>query len=234
MKKIIVILLSLNLNAQAADFTVQFETAPNSINNSHIPENTISSSKIANFIAEVLAAVRSSPKSSYTPGQLITVMTPNCPEGTLPADGQDLDRSVYSSLFSVMGTAYGSANSSSFKLPNLKGVFLRGSGNTYDPNFASRSTPTFPVANPSKVGSYQGDATRLLMNGAGYNSNPEGDSPLGIIAHRPGQFMAEIFVDNWGGSIPYRTTLRNAMDSSFGRADETRPRNISVTYCIAY
>ena len=47
----------------------------------------------------------------------------------LMADGSSHSRTEYAALYSVIGTTYGSANSSSFYLPNLRGKFLLGVGN---------------------------------------------------------------------------------------------------------
>lgn len=49
------------------------------------------------------------------------------PSGWLKADGSAVSRSTYSSLFSAIGTTFGSGDgSSTFNLPDLRGEFLRG------------------------------------------------------------------------------------------------------------
>lgn len=79
--------------------------------------------------------------------------------------------------------------------------------------------------------SAQGDATKLLLNGSSQSNNPVGDSPYGIITHWPGQWMAGTEANFWGGYTG-RVTLQNAMDSRWGRAAETRPRNVALLACI--
>ena len=57
------------------------------------------------------------------------------PTGALICDGAAVSRSVYSSLFAVLGTAYGVGDgSTTFNLPDWDGVFLAGAtGGTYSP-----------------------------------------------------------------------------------------------------
>ncbi len=48
------------------------------------------------------------------------------PATWMEADGRLLSRSEYAELFAVIGTIYGYTNSSNFRLPDLRGEFLRG------------------------------------------------------------------------------------------------------------
>jgi microcystin-dependent protein len=53
----------------------------------------------------------------------------SAPTGWLIADGDDISRSTYASLFSVIGTAYGEGDgSTTFNLPDLRGKVSLGSG----------------------------------------------------------------------------------------------------------
>jgi microcystin-dependent protein len=49
------------------------------------------------------------------------------PSGFLLCDGKSYSQSVYASLFSVIGTAYGSLSAGNFSVPDFRGSFLRGS-----------------------------------------------------------------------------------------------------------
>ena len=46
--------------------------------------------------------------------------------GGTPADGRSLSRTSYSALYSLLGTTYGSADASTFKIPNLKSAAPNG------------------------------------------------------------------------------------------------------------
>lgn len=72
MKSSLLILL-LSFNAVAADFTVEFTPAPNSVGNPQVSDGALSSSKIINFASEVVSALSSS-LSSY----VLKSDVPNC------------------------------------------------------------------------------------------------------------------------------------------------------------
>jgi microcystin-dependent protein len=70
---------------------------------------------------------------SVTPGTIISWGGANIPEGWLLLDGSSLSRTTYSSLFAILGTIYGFADSSHFNLPNLIGRVPIGAGTYTDP-----------------------------------------------------------------------------------------------------
>ena len=61
------------------------------------------------------------------------------PTGYLECDGSSISRSTYSALFAVIGTTYGSASSTTFNLPNLRGQFIRGVNTTGSGTDANRN-----------------------------------------------------------------------------------------------
>ena len=72
------------------------------------------------------------------------------PDGWLPCDGATVSRSDYSELFDVIGTKFGSGDgSSTFHLPNLNGMFIRGydSGRGLDNNRAMGSIVEYSLGN---------------------------------------------------------------------------------------
>jgi hypothetical protein len=102
-------------------------------------------------------------------------------------------------------------------LPNTAGRFLRDSGGS-----------------ASSLANNQGDATKLLINGATSSTHsPEGNSVSALIAHYPGVNMSAIETDTtWSGAYPNKRSLRNAMDSNYGGSVETRPVNTTVNYFV--
>ena len=61
------------------------------------------------------------------------------PTGYLECDGSSVSRSTYAALFAVIGTTYGSASSTTFNLPNLRGQFIRGVNTTGSGTDANRN-----------------------------------------------------------------------------------------------
>ena len=51
------------------------------------------------------------------------------PEGYLLCNGQEVSRATYKDLFDVIGTTYGSSSGTTFKVPDLRGEFIRGFDN---------------------------------------------------------------------------------------------------------
>jgi microcystin-dependent protein len=70
------------------------------------------------------------PKCPVTTGDVIPVPSATIiREGYLYCNGAAISRTTYSLLYSVIGTTYGNGNgSTTFNLPDFRGVFLRGYG----------------------------------------------------------------------------------------------------------
>lgn len=76
-------------------------------------------------------------------GAIIPFAGSTIPSGYLPCDGSAISRTTYADLFAVIGTTYGSGDSSTtFNLPNLNnGSFLEGSNTVGTVKSASASVP---------------------------------------------------------------------------------------------
>lgn len=62
-------------------------------------------------------------------GSITAYTVASSPDGWLICDGTEVSRTIYSTLFSVIGTTFGYGdNETTFNLPNYKGAFLRGTG----------------------------------------------------------------------------------------------------------
>lgn len=86
----------------------------------------------------------------------------NVPAGWLLCDGTAISRTTYASLYSSIGTAWGSGDgSSTFNLPDLRGRFMRGrdGGAGRDPDRANRGAANAGGNTGDNVGSVQDNAT---------------------------------------------------------------------------
>ncbi|HOX59962.1 MAG TPA: tail fiber protein [Candidatus Paceibacterota bacterium] len=153
------------------------------------------------------------------------------PSGWLLCDGSWVSRSTYSRLFSQVGTAWGIGNgSTSFNLPDLRGMFLRGVNGSQndsvwkDPEAASRPARNGGNAG-NNVGSVQSDGLashyhslekNLYQHYRSFQGTTGSDHPLKIN-------------DDGGGSIWSTQTAANP-----GYAGDTRPKNAYVNYIIKY
>ena len=154
--------------------------------------------------------------SSGTPsGSVIAFVGITAPAGWMICNGSELDRTTYNGLFNIIGTSYGDGNgSTTFNIPDLRGIFLRGAdnGSGNDPNAITRTS--FNGGNSGdNVGSYQSDELKS------HNHGLVGRSSVGGGGNYPS--VTSGGVSNI--SIPHVST---------NGGSETRPKNISVNYII--
>ena len=135
-------------------------------------------------------------------GAVMAFARSSAPSGWLQANGSSVSTSTYADLFAAIGYTYGGSGST-FKLPDLRGYFVRGYGTNSD------------GATSGSFGAKQADAfkahTHGFVDGRAYlvPSNTAGN----------GREYGEGAVD----------TLVN-FDA--GSGTETRPKNIAMLYCI--
>jgi hypothetical protein len=170
--------------------------------------------------------------------------TDKIPAGWLLCDGSSLPRvGLYKDLFDVIDVNWGNVNSSTFNLPDLRGVFLRGVDGTAgkDPDAATRTYPRptgmqYEGNSGNEVGSFQLDA---LPNITG-NFDAIERADMGQHGAPAGAFTEVNSHDSWDGGSGVgggRTYYFNASRSSsvYGRSSlEARSKNAAVHYIIKY
>jgi hypothetical protein len=78
------------------------------------------------------------------PGEIRAFAGSNCPVGWLIADGSEVKDADHPALVAAIGDLWGSSAVGKFKLPDLRGVFIRGWNNNRsdgDPQAADRTIP---------------------------------------------------------------------------------------------
>jgi len=152
------------------------------------------------------------------------------PAGWLLCDGSAVSRSEYAALYEVIGTAWGYGNNSTtFNLPDMRGMFLRGvsltSGDDAD---AENRVPRKDGGNGgNSVGSYQGDAIRNIT-GQLVSGGNACTGAFNIIS-KPinGISNGGSFVGGWG-VVVFDVSLVVPVGS------DNRPQNVYVNYIIKY
>ncbi|MCP4163639.1 MAG: hypothetical protein GY760_26570 [Deltaproteobacteria bacterium] len=136
--------------------------------------------------------------------------TSNVPTGFLSCNGASVSRTTYADLFGVIGTEYGSVDSTHFTLPDYRGEFLRGwdNGAGNDPDKLSRTDRGDGTTNDN-VGTKQADE---FFKHSHYGRTTFWNSGIGA-----------------GGNST--TSLPGGQTGESG-GNETRPRNVSVQYII--
>jgi microcystin-dependent protein len=141
--------------------------------------------------------------------------------GYIPCDGRELSALEYPDLFQAIGTIYG-ASGTNFKVPNLRGVFLRGTG-----------------GNAAPLGQKQGDATKTHQHYMFSSAHHQGRNDKNNIVNHPNSASSWKTV---GGHNYLEYSILKAPDNSGATSGitsqniagdiETRPVNYAVHYYI--
>lgn len=173
--------------------------------------------------------------NSFFPGMILPFAGPaqNIPAGWLLCDGKAISRSEYRNLYDAIGVSWGTGDdSTTFNLPDLRGMFLRGvsgdSGN--DPDADSRSLLTENGGNTgNNVGSYQKDAIRNItghFNGLDDRSHIYAD---GAFVAAGGYVQGNGSKNDFGdGLIEFNASRVVPVGG------DNRPKNVYVNYIIKY
>jgi len=141
----------------------------------------------------------------------------SAPAGWLASDGTAVSRSTYSALFAAISTTHGVGDgSTTFNLPDLRGIFVRGSGMqtingtvniTYSKTFAAKEQDAFQghnhTTNAAIAQSYFNNGTTTAFNYA-------------------------------GATATVTTPITDGTNGAPRTASETRPANIALLYCIKF
>lgn len=151
-------------------------------------------------------------------GTIIAYGGRNVPKGWLLCDGSSVSRTQYPELYIAIDTSWGrgSQAKTTFNLPDLRGLFLRGVDGLAgrDPNVTSRTALNTGANTGNNVGSYQADEFKS-HNHYLYNRTASSGNYVGYAAGGLGTDFGGYYSGSTGGS-------------------ETRPKNAFVYYIIKY
>lgn len=151
-------------------------------------------------------------------GAVMSFAGNTCPNGWLSAAGSEVNRATYPDLFTYIGTTYGPGNgSTTFRLPDLRGEFVRGLDN-------GRGVDSGRALGTSQLDAFQnitGSVAPLTVTGAAANATGAFTASIDNISR----------LDYDNGAYSASTVTFDA--SRVARtASETRPRNVALLYCI--
>lgn len=142
-------------------------------------------------------------------GSVFWLASETIPARYLRCDGAEVSRTDYAKLFAVIGTVFGAGNgSTTFKLPDLRAAFIRGTGTSgsYKAVFGQTQNATYIKMNGRENGNGSYNAYLVFSNGElGGNGT---------------------YVSNAG------ITERGALANGF--SDYVRPYNMALTPIIRY
>ena len=147
---------SVDANKIAGNAVTQAAVASNAIGTDQIADGAVNSTKLASGIA-------------FVAGMVMPFAGAAAPTGWLLAYGQAASRSTYSSLFTAIGTTYGSGDgSSTFNLPDLRGRVAAGKdnmgGSAASRITSSQSNSDDPITGAT-LGDTGGDEVQGLLEG---------------------------------------------------------------------
>ena len=184
------------------------------VNAQGITSNELAENAVKTIAIENGAVTQAKASNMLVPaGAVMPFAMNSAPTGWLAANGAEYSKSnsTYLALFTAIGTVYGETDGSGgvgtthFRVPDLRGYFVRGFGSNSDGTVSSGSFGTKQGAN---VGSHTHSTT------VGFNqSNDNGSGALG------GQ--------PYGADQSFSFTSDNGSQTG-----ETRPANIAMLYCI--
>jgi microcystin-dependent protein len=217
----------LTLNPPAAmgsDYAINLPSLPVSTSfvTMDVSGNLVASVPTANGInfSMLIAAVQ---QALMTSGVILAFGGSIVPAGYLMCDGTSYLQSDYPTLFSVIGTAYGSADALHFNVPDLRGLFPRGvdNGAGNDPESTTR-TASNPGGNTGdNVGSLQADAVGAHSHNQQFN-----------VGAGPQSTNSSIAIAYGTNDPPVWTATYGTYDVSSPNGVETRPKNLYVNYII--
>jgi phage-related tail fiber protein len=153
---------------------------------------------------------------------------PNPPPRYLICDGSEISRTTYSNLFNVIGITFGSGNgTSTFNIPDLRGMFIRG----YDPTGnidKDRNKTGFGTTQQDTIQNITGNVASVIrswdfgrgkFDGVFESSNT--DSDIHVQSGNGGGYGSNVNFD--ASKSPGART-----------STETRPKNVALLACIRF
>lgn len=175
----------------------------------------------------------------FPPGMIMAFAGPasNIPAGWLLCDGAEVSRTTYSNLYNAIGVSWGTGNNSTtFNLPDLRGMFLRGvagADTVGDPDANSRVSRYDNGGNTgNNVGSYQGDAIRNITGSV--HNNIQGHREWGGQSEGALEWMEDKSNASWEDSTHGYSGISFDASRVVPVGSDNRPKNVYVTYIIKY
>lgn len=152
-------------------------------------------------------------------GTIIAYGNDSVPNGYLACDGSAVSRTTYATLFTAISTTWGVGDgSTTFNLPDLRGMFIRGTGTHGSLTMADTNAFAGPSVGSSENDQLQGHWHRMLTTALTYAAGAAATYPGGVGT-----------IDTW-----VTAAVTDGTNGTPRAGDETRPVAYGVKYCIKY
>ncbi len=156
------------------------------------------------------------------------------PAGYVACDGTEYSATVYPGLFAALGNTWGGNGTSTFRVPDLRGQFLRGQndGSGVDPDAGNRFAKNGGKSGDN-VGSFQDDENKRHNHGVTDPGHTHGYDDK-YNRHERSDNANDRDVASNGTTSDWRTTGSSTTNISINSAggNESRPKNAAVYYII--
>ena len=188
--------------------------------------------RAAALAAATVAIAPAAPAQTLQLGELILGGWTYCPRGTAETDGQLLQITSHTALFSLYGTFYGGDGRNSFGLPDLRGRipmhFGQGPGLPHHHQGAKGGSPTTTQSAAQLAShSHAGTGTPAAANAVGTTASPAGAAPAG----RPGlNLYAAAGAAN--AAMSAHSTALSINAAGGGQPMTTQSPCLAIRYCV--
>ena len=173
-------------------------------------------------------------------GAVFCIAVASVPSGYLECNGATVSRTTYAALFAVIGTQYGSTNSSNFKVPDLRGEFVRGfdNGRGVDSgrSVASSQSAQNQSHNHSASATSTAGAHSHSLNYQRKHVEDTGTAAITDIRREggDGDGGSQTFTNDTTSGFMNNATVSVSTSVSIGNqgGNESRPRNVAMMYVI--
>ena len=183
-------------------------------------------------------------------GSVHLMATTTAPSGYLKCDGQSISRTTYAALFAIIGTTWGASDASTFKVPDLRGEFVRGwddsrgvdSGRNFattqlDENKQHNHTASSTVTDSGHfhyafANEFVSGSGNRLINHAGQDVRAAADGQVGNDSRQDYKMGEVTGAADTGRTSVEQASLSASVTVDNSAAGEARPRNIAMMYMI--
>lgn len=162
-------------------------------------------------------------------GTVIQTARTTAPTGFLACDGSAVSRTTYANLFSAIGTTYGTGDgSTTFNLPDMRGLFPRGAGAHGTMTKAAGGAFDGGSVGAASNDSFQGHIHRITDSIDGFGTVASGS------INNAGGNRGNILSNSPDGRVEARVMSTDGTNGTPRTGNETKPASMSLLYCIKY
>ena len=214
------------------NFTVKTNAATRLTVNSTAATSTVPVVLPSDPTSALQAAPKQYVDAAGPAGAIMAFAGTTAPSGWLKCEGQAVSQTTYAALYAAIGSTWntGGEGAGNFRLPDLRGMFLRGTG--------TNATGSSSGAVGPSVGAYAADTYLNHSHAVTDPGHSHGGTNSGLILTHTNGSSAWITLNAGSASTIYSSTTTASattgltVNTSTTGGTETKPKNYGVLYII--